>query len=163
MKLKIVPTLIIILCLILLVLTLPFPSRIDFQMDAVEITANGEISSKGSISIQGWRLHYLLREFDEMLLRKIQVFDLEFGELEGNDSPVWEYIEPFSISRFYEFDTKAGQFYDIVLGLDQDKQFCVIEAKDRYFVGSVEADANYFSILQQYLDMFRNKTLNIGS
>lgn len=80
-----------IICAVAIVLLLlyfvPFPTRIDLDVEGMQVDQNGAFVANVDITLDGWRLNYLFKE-DALKLKP---------EIEINDSVVLTYMQnPFA-------------------------------------------------------------------
>ena len=60
-KRHMITVLLLLTVLAVAVCNLPWPSRVDFSMDAAEVRADGTVIGEGELEMKGWVLNYLYK------------------------------------------------------------------------------------------------------
>lgn len=138
-----------VLLVALLVCVLPFPTRVDMKMQAVELYPNGTLRSEGELSIQGWKLNYLLRQ-DTIQVKNLDFWyaglpDLWYLEATGVE-PLpdgWEW------AQWRTYLKNVSDFGDMIVFLNTQEQSCVIRLEDKTVIASASEDFDYGELLAQ--------------
>lgn len=140
---------IVILLAVLIVCTLPFPTRIDMKLQGVELYPNGTLRSEGEFSIQGWKLNYLLRQ-DTVQVKNLDFWyaglpDLWYLEATGVEplSDGWEW------AQWRAYLKTIGDFGDTTMFMNLQEQSCVIKLENRTVIVSASEDFDYGELLAQ--------------
>lgn len=135
-----------------MVCLLPWPSRFDMTMNAVEITAEGEVLEEGQIVLEAWEYHYLLKD------NTIKLTDMEFFDMDISKNPnhfgkaiiaSLDYLPAFDMVYTTVFEIGKGS-HDLTMALSKERDWCFIQLDGkRYFAASVQENFDPAVILEE--------------
>ena len=73
---KWIPYICAALIIVLLLYFVPFPTRINLEVDGMQVKTSGELKKDVTITMEGWRLNYLFKT-DELKLKLLEIDDTE--------------------------------------------------------------------------------------
>lgn len=154
-KRRVAITLLILIVLAAAVCNLPWPSRVNFSMDAVEVRASGTVIGEGGLEMKGWILNYLYKP-DYIRFTDISILGSQASDQPGHlpDSPLLVYADRpdcYTIpASFYLLD--EGKVVSVEILLSKETDWCCIRMKRNGGTSYVVAPGNkdIQTILSQY-------------
>lgn len=137
------------------VCNLPWPSRVDFSMDAAEVRADGTVIGEGELEMKGWVLNYLYKP-DYIHFTGISILGSQASDQPGHlpNLPLLRYGDRpdcYTIpGSFYLLDEKEVVTVEIIL--PEDTGWCCIRMMRNggTFYIVAPGDEEIRSILNQY-------------
>lgn len=134
-------------------LLLPWPTKIDLQMNGAIVTEDGTVQKEVAFTVSGWKLDYWIRD-DSLRL------DIDFS---SNENPPIKYTQIYgrlyalspdflltSYDGYVPDENRMGGGY---FALSSDFNCCIltsIDGDNNYCVGSVDADPEISEILNVF-------------
>ena len=154
-KRRIVIALLILIVLAAAVCNLPWPNRVSFRMDAVEVRADGTVIEEGRLEMKGWILDYLYKP-DYIRFTNINILGSQVSDQPGHlpDLPLLLYGDRpncYTIpASFYLLNERKVVSVEIALSKEID--WCCIRLTQNGGTSYIAAPGNedIQSILSQY-------------
>ena len=136
--------------------SIAFPSRLNLQFYAAEVTEDGEVLAQGEIIVKGWKFNYLMpSRSDYVRLTKAQflsdVFTARYERI------LYTYKAPTSCEIIDGYMLLGSDYSSkrIRIDLPPGRKWVVVQIsrKDTYLVGSVDADFDPNAILNAWKDL----------
>lgn len=137
-----------VVILVLCILTLPIPSRIDLTLPGGRIDAEGNLMQEGTICLEGWQYHYLIRQ--DRMKAEVDVMDLTLSQTKWQkqtlDSGLLGHFRHMT-QLIYVNELESYQLSHICIALD-DSWFLIQIGQTLYF-GSENPEMDAKAILEE--------------
>lgn len=140
-----------ILLLALALYFIPWPERMELQMNGAKVDTQGNVITEGEIVVEGWRYHYLFQS-DKFRLTKIELPGVKIKwivDVQGDSG-----FSPWPrelISTGLCFLVQNDDYWRPDIITTEDYDFVVIhEYRNNYvFIGTAEGTPDYVQILDR--------------
>lgn len=146
----------VLVLLVAMICLLPWPTRINLETTGIEVSEDGIFLGNCDIRMKGWKLDYLFRK-DTVAVDRLEINTYTNQTLDL-PSP---YHAPLITIVYDEFDytiydvyfADLNQYRSVIICLDKDTDWFVIESRERYFIAANDDSAE----LQTYWDLCKDK------
>ncbi len=154
-KRRIIIALLLLIMLATAICNLPWPSRVDLSMDAVEVRAEGTVIREGELEMKGWILDYLYKP-DYIQFTDINILGSPVSDQPGHlpDLPLLRYSDRpdcYTIpASFYLLN--EGKVVSVEIALSKEIDWCCIRMMRNGGTSYVVAPSN--EDIQSILNLF---------
>ena len=144
------------LLLAAMVCLLPWPTRISMETTGIEVSEDGTYLGDCNIRMKGWKLDYLFRD-DTVAIDKLEINTYTNQTLDlpsPYHAPLITIVyDAFDYTIYDVYFADLNQYRSVIICLDKDTDWFVIESRERYFIASNDDSAE----LQTYWDLCKDK------
>ena len=129
---------------------LHLPTRIDTSMDCAYLTKYGTVGKTGTVSIKGWRNHYLNGD-EKVVIDELELLD-EAVYLYQNTDKVTPWRDNYAII-FIPHDQQRNNDWTYTC-VDLDLTTWLIPYQGGYLLATTQDDPDYTAIYQAFAEIF---------
>jgi hypothetical protein len=146
----------VLVLLVAMICLLPWPTRISMETTGIEVSEDGTYIGDCNIRMKGWKLDYLFRD-DTVAIDKLEInaYKNQTLDLPSPDhAPLINFVyDEFDYTIYDVYFADLNQYRSVIICLDKDTDWFVIESRERYFIASNDNNAD----LQAYWELCKDE------
>lgn len=128
------------------ILTLPLPTKFEYTFYGAKVTETGTVLTDGMIVLTGTQYNYLFKNA-RITLDSVSVPGLDIPKQKVETYIYNRVTKTYDYIPSMIFLKELDSFAQFNLGLDFNREWCVIKIDNWYFVGSIHEDFDAASLL----------------